>query len=137
MNTKQWVVGTVGGGIVVYALGYVIFDTLLADFYAANSGSATDVVREPRILWAVAIAALAYAGLINYALKAQAVSLNMVSGFKVGATVGFLLWLCADFTIYGITNMNSLTLTIVDPLAELVRGGLTGAALALLLPKLA
>ena len=32
MNTKQWVVGTVVGGIVVYAVGYVLFEFLLGDF---------------------------------------------------------------------------------------------------------
>jgi hypothetical protein len=56
---------------------------------------------------------------------------------KAGAAVGFLIWLCADFTLYGITNINNLTLTIVDPLVELVRGGITGAAIAAFLPKLA
>ena len=137
MNTKQWVVGTIGGGVVVYVLGYIIFDTLLGDFYAANGGSATGVMRDPQIMWAVAVGALAYAALILYALKAHVASPNAISAMKVGATVGFLLWLCADFTLYGITNMSNLTTTIVDPLAELVRGGITGAVLGALLPKLA
>jgi hypothetical protein len=137
MNTKQWVVGTVGGGVVLFVVGYIIFDMLLGDFYAANGGSATGVEREPQILWAIAVGALAYAALVLYALKAQAATPTMASGMKVGATVGFLIWLCADFTLYGITNMNNLTLTIVDPLAELVRGGITGAVLGALLPKLA
>ena len=137
MKTKQWVVGIVGGGVLLFVLGYIIFDRLLGSFYAANGGSATGVSRDPQILWAVAVGALAYAALMVNALKAHAASLNVVSGMKVGATVGFLLWLCADFTFYGITNMNNLTLTIVDPLVELVRGGITGAVLGALLPKLA
>jgi hypothetical protein len=137
MNTKQWVVGTVVGAVVLFAVGYVIFELLLKDFYAANSGSATGVYRDTQILWAVAVGALAYAALILYALRANAASLNVVSGAKVGATVGFLIWLCADFTLYGISNINNLTLATVDPLIELVRGGITGAALAALLPKLA
>jgi hypothetical protein len=33
--------------------------------------------------------------------------------------------------------MNTLTLAIVDPLVELVRGGITGAVLGAVLPKLA
>lgn len=137
MNTKQWVVGIVAGGVVVYVLGYIIFEFLLGDFYAANGGSATGVNRDPQIVWAVAVGALAYAALILYALRANAASLNVVNGMKVGATVGFLLWLCADFTLYGITNMSNLTLTIADPFVELVHGGITGAVLAALLPKLA
>jgi hypothetical protein len=137
MNAKQWLVGTIGGGIVLYALGYIIFETLLKDFYVTNSGSATGVSRDPQILWAVGVAALAYAALILVALKAHAASLNVSNGMKAGAAVGFLLWLCADFTFYGITNVNNLTLTVVDPLVELVRGGITGAVLGALLPKVA
>ena len=137
MTTKQWVGGTIAGGIVVMALGYIVFEWLLGDFYAANGGSATGVSRDPQIVWAAAVGALAYAALILYALRSQAGSVNVSSGMKAGAVVGFLIWVCADFTLYGITNLNNLTLTVVDPLVELVRGGIVGAALGALLPKLA
>ncbi len=137
MNTKQWVGGTVVGAVVLFAVGYVLFDTLLKDFYAANSGSATGVMRDPQVLWAVAVGALAYAALILYALRGSAAPLNVASAAKTGAIVGALIWACADFTLYGISNLNNLTLTVVDPLVELVRGGITGAVLAFVLPKLA
>ena len=137
MNTRQWVVGTLGGGAVVMALGYIIFEALLGDFYAANAGSATGVARDPQIIWATAVGALAYAALILVALRAYTGSLSLATGAKVGATVGFLIWACADFTLYGITNLNNMTLTIVDPLVELVRGAITGAVIAAFLPKLA
>jgi hypothetical protein len=122
---------------VIFAAGYVIFDMLLGDFYEANSGAATGMMREPPIVWALAVGALAYAALILYALRAQAASVNVVSGMKVGAVVGFLLWATADFMLYGITNMSNLTLTIVDPIVELVHGGIAGAVLGALLPKVA
>jgi hypothetical protein len=137
VNTKQWVVGTVSGAIVLLVLGYLFFNMVLADFYAANAGSATGVNRDPQILWAVAVGAVGYAALIVLALKAHAAPLTVSGGMKAGATVGFLIWLCADFTFYGITNVNNLTVTIVDPLAELVRGGITGAVLGAVLRKTA
>jgi hypothetical protein len=136
MTTKQWAVGTVGGAVVLFAVGYVIFELLLKDFYAANSGTATGVYREAQIIWAVAVGALAYAALILFALRANLASADVASGAKTGATVGFLIWLCADFTLYGISNINTLTLAIVDPLVELVRGGITGAAITVLVRKL-
>jgi hypothetical protein len=51
---------------------------------------------------------------------------TVAGGMKAGATVGFLIWMVADFTLYGITNINNLTVTIVDPLVELVHGGIAG-----------
>lgn len=137
MTTKQWVVGTVGGAVVLMAVGYVLFEMLLGDFYDANGGTATGVYREAQIVWAVVVGALAYAALILYALRGSAATLDVTGAAKTGATVGFLIWLCADFTLYGISNINNLTLAIVDPLVELVRGGITGAAVAVILRKVA
>ena len=136
MTTKQWVVGTVVGGVVLYATGYIIFEMLLGDFYEANSGSATGVDRDPQIQWAVAVGALAYAALILHVLKGQAAAVNVSTGTKAGAIVGFLLWATVNFTFYGIANLNNLTLTIVDPLVEAIHGGIAGAVLGAMLPKL-
>jgi hypothetical protein len=137
MNTKQWVIGTIVGGAVVYALGYVIWNLLFADFFNANSGAATGVDRAEQIVWAVAVGSLTYAVLLMYALGSRAGSLNIAGGAKTGAIVGLLLWATADFTLYGVQDVSNLTATIVDPLLELVRGAIAGAVLAAVVPKLA
>ena len=137
MNTKQGIVGTIVGGLVVLMLGYIIWDMLFAEFFAANSGSATGVDKEQQVVWAVALGAFAYAALIMYALAPRAGSMTIVNGAITGAIVGFLLWCTADLTWYGVTNINNLTATVADPLLELVRGAITGAVLAVLVPKLA
>jgi hypothetical protein len=49
--------------------------------------------------------------------------------------VGFLLWFTADFMFYGYTNLSTLTKTIVDPLLEIVHGGIAGAVIAAVLKK--
>jgi hypothetical protein len=64
-------------------------------------------------------------------------STTIVNGAVTGAIVGFLRWCTADFTQYGVTNINNRSATIADPLLELVRGAITGAVLAVLVPKLA
>lgn len=61
--------------------------------------------------------------------------MDVAGGAKTGAMVGVLIWLCADFTLYGISNINTLTLAIMDPLVELMRGGITGAAITTLVRK--
>jgi hypothetical protein len=137
MNAKQWVIGTVVGAIVVFAIGWVLFEMLLGDYYAANAGSATGLDKDPPIMWSLAVGALAYAALIIYAMRGQAAAVNMVSGMKVGAIVGFLLWATADFSLFGVTNMSNLTITLLDPFVELVHGGIAGAVIGALLPKVA
>ena len=135
MDTKRLVIGTLVGGIILYALGYLIFDLAFADFYAANTGSATGVERNPQLVWAVVLGTLSYAALVTLGIGSRSSSSNVEAGVKVGAVVGFLLWFTVDFTLYGITNVGNLTRTVVDPLLELVRGGIAGGVIAVVLGK--
>jgi hypothetical protein len=136
METKRLVTGTVVGGITVFVLGYLIFDTAFGAFYAANVGSAEGVARDAQLVWAVALGSLSYAALITLAIGSRTGSATMAAGVQAGAVVGFLLWFTTDFILYGITNISNLTRTIVDPLLELVRGGITGGVTAFVLAKI-
>ena len=136
MGAKRFVVGTLVGGVVLYAVGYVIFTRAFADFYAANAGSATGVDRDGELFWAVALANLAYAALVMFAIGNRVDSLSIGEGATIGAIVGFLLWCTADFVVYGTTNIANLTRTVVDPVLEFVRGGIGGAAIAAVLMRM-
>ena len=133
MDAKRLTVATLVGGIVLYAVGYLIFTKAFAGFYAANVGTATGVDRDAEIVWAVALGSLAYAALIAYAMGNRAASPSIGEGAKIGAIVGFLLWFSVDFVLYGATNTANLTRTAVDPLLEIVHGGIGGAAMAAVL----
>jgi len=130
MDTKRLAIATIVGGVVLYGVGYLMFSRAFAGFYAANGGSATGVDRGAVLMWAVALGSLAYAALITYALGNRAGSLSIGQGATVGAIVGFLLWFTADFTLYGVTNIANLTRTVVDPLLEIIHGGIGGAVIA-------
>ena len=131
MDAKRFVVGTVVGGIVLYIVGYLIFTMIFARFYAANAGSATGVDRSSELTWAVALGSFAYAALVIFAMGNRVGPSSIGGGIKIGAVVGFLLWLTADFILYGSTNIANLTRTIVDPLLEIVHGGIGGFFIAL------
>jgi len=104
MDARRFVIGTLVGGVTVFASGTLIFAVApFRDFlaYAMNAGSATGVAREPQLVWAVALGALSYSALVTLAIGSRASSLNIGAGIKIGALVGFLLWFTADFTFYG------------------------------------
>lgn len=135
MDTKRFVIGTVVGGIVLYVLGYLIFVKMFGDYYAANAGTATGVDREHVLQWAIVVGSLSYAALITYAMGNRADVLTIGKGAVVGAIVGFLLWVTIDFIQYGSSNVANLTRTLVDPLLEIIHGGLGGAAIAAVLRR--
>jgi hypothetical protein len=134
MDTKRLVVGTLVGGIVLFVVGYLIFDMAFAGFYAANEGSATGVTRTPQLVWAVVLGSLSYGALVTLAIGSRPAS-SAGAGAKIGAIAGFLLWFTVDFILYGVTNIQTLTRTVVDPLLEAVRGGIAGAIVAVVLAK--
>jgi hypothetical protein len=135
MDAKRFLAGTIVGGIVLYAVGYLIFSMAFASFYAANAGSATGVDRPAELMWAVVLGNLGYAALICYAMGARTTA-GLAESAKVGAVVGFLIWFTVDFTLYGFQNVSNLTRTIVDPLLEIVHGGIGGAVIGLLVAKM-
>jgi len=135
MDTRRFVIGTIVGAVMLFIVGYIIFDWLFASFYAANASSVTGVDRTEILYWALVLANLAYGALLMYAIENRGGTLSVLGGAKVGAIVGFLLWLTVDFTFYGYTNLSTLTRAIVDPLLELVHAGIAGAVVAAVLKK--
>jgi hypothetical protein len=133
MNTKRLVIGTIGGGIALFVVGYLMFSVAFAAFYRANGGTATEVFRVNELLWASILGSLSYAALITYTMENRSEAATVGTGARIGAIVGFLLWFTADFVFYGATNVANLTRTIVDPLLELVHGGIGGAVIAAVL----
>ena len=136
MDIKKLLIGTLVGAVVIYAVGYVIWDLLVGDFYDANMGSATGVNRDPQLLWAVIIGTVGYAVFITLAIVTRAGSSSIADGLKVGATVGFLMWLTVDFFFLGIQNVSTPIIAVIDPLLEAVHAGIAGAAIAAVLAKL-
>ncbi len=135
MDTKRFVIGTLVGGITMQLVGYLIWVVALADFFAANAGSATGVERETDLVWAIALGTFSLAALVTLAVGSRGGSSTIGQGFKTGAIVGFLVWFGVDFIHYGVTNVWNLTATIVDPLLEIVRTGIGGVVIAAVLGR--
>ena len=137
MDVKRFIIGTVVGGIVLLVLGYVIWNMLFVDFFAANVGSATGVVKDPQLIWALALGQLCYAALLTLAIGTRPGSATIVEGLKIGAIVGGLMWFTVDFTLYAVWNVSNLTGAIADSVLELIRAGIGGAVIAAVLGQIA
>ena len=137
MDTKRSLTGALVGAIVLYVTGYLIFDLAFGNFYRTNVGSATGVDRGGQLVWAMLLANLAYGALITFVIGNRKGTLSIGGGARIGAIVGFLLWCTVDFVYYGSTNIANLTRTVVDPLLEIVHGGIGGAVIAAVLGSMA
>jgi uncharacterized membrane protein len=136
MSMQKLVMGSVIGAVLLFALGYVIFDVLFLDYYAANAGAAAAGLRESQIYWAIILGSLGYGALVTYVVSKQGGPATLAGGLKGGALAGFLVWVMADFTIYGYLDLWNLTVTVLDIVLETVRAAITGAVISLVLAKI-
>ena len=132
MDHKRILMGGVVGGIAMMAVGYIIWGTLMADWFAANGGDLEGVMRDEEVWWAIALGNFSMAALVT-AIIDKCDDLSPMNGFKWAGLIGFMIWLGVDMILFGVTNMHTLTTAIVDPVLEFVRWGIAGAAIAMVL----
>jgi hypothetical protein len=128
MTINQRLFGTVVGSVVLFVLGWLIWERLLPGFFESNAGSATGVMRDSQLVWSVALGTLSYGALITLVIASRP-RLSLFEGLKTGAVVGLLMWFGVDFIYYGFGNLWNLTATVVDPLLEGLRASIAGLAI--------
>ncbi len=125
---KKMLIGTVAGGVAFFLLGGLIYEVLLGGFYRANLGSATGVLRELPIWWAMVVSQLALAAVVTYVFLHANVA-TASDGLRTGAIVGLLLGITMSFDLYSVTNWSNMTVAFVEPFVWAVRTALAGAVI--------
>jgi hypothetical protein len=133
MTIKKLAFATLAGAAAGFITEVLLYGVLLADFFAANAGSATGVNREEPNLVMIALGQIPLALLLALFISRWGERPTMASGVRLGAMFGLLLELGVDLTMYGTTNVANLTATLVDPFVTLVQGAVTGAVIGLVL----
>ena len=129
MTTQKLLVGTIVGWVVLFFLGYLVFGILMADFYRANTGTATGVEKMPLNLLAIGIGQLASAGALTLILSWVGVR-SIGQGATMAGVVGLLFFLGVDLTTFGSTNTSTLKVTLVEPVIIGILYAIAGGAIA-------
>jgi hypothetical protein len=129
------VLATVAGGLTSFVLGFLVYGLALSSFFAANVGSATGVYKATPDLAPVLLGQLALAFLLTLAINRWGNSTSLAGGAKVGALFGLLVALGFDLTMYGTTNIQNMTATLVDPIVSMALVGVTGAMIGMVLGR--
>lgn len=128
MTTQRCILGTLVGGVILFFVGFLIYGVLLVDFFEANAGTATGVMKDSPNLMALAGGQLLWGGALTLALG-WAGAASAVDGLKVGAKLGVLFFLGVDLTLYATSNMSNLTGALVDAALATALFAVTGAAI--------
>ncbi|MFM6954379.1 MAG: hypothetical protein ACKOWL_05275 [Sphingobacteriaceae bacterium] len=130
MNSKNYFLAAVLGGIIYFFLGWLIYGMILVDYMEENAGPAAGVNRIDMLLWSIGLGSLLYGFLLSYIFSCVGQVKTIASGARTGAWVGFLVAGALDFTMYGTTNIATLNTVVVDILAATVMASITGAFVA-------
>jgi hypothetical protein len=125
---KRMLFAAVAGGITFFLLGGLIYAVILGDFYKANLGSATGVMRELPIFWAMVVSQLGLSAVVTYVFLHANVA-TAAGGLRTGAVLGLLLGIAISFDLYSVTNWSNITVAFVEPFVSTVRTALAGAVI--------
>ena len=127
MQSQKFVVTAVLAAVLLFAIGGLVYGWALADFFAANTGSATGVMKEPGEFWAIIVGELSGATLLTLVIAGWAKASGAGEGARVGAVLGLLMTIAFDFVMFGTSNMANLTATCVDVVVNTARYTVVGA----------
>ena len=137
MFTKSNVLATIAGGIVLFFGGWIFYDMLAADFYAAHySVGATALMKVAtlRTMLFIAVGCLVQAFVMPTVFSKLADKSN---GFYYGVYFGGFVGFGINFLTYGIMNVVDKTGLLVDGIWSLIFYGIIGWVIAFVSKKFA
>lgn len=130
MNTKNFLLGGIVGGVVFFLLGWLFYGNLFANYFHENPGTATNVdkVMDQIEWWALALGNLLTGFLYAYIFAKSGVS-TLMSGLITGGIVGLLMGASIDLIMYGVSNIMSKHTLVADIGISTAMGAIAGAVI--------
>ena len=88
----KWVVVAFLGAIAYFDLAWLVFGTLMIDFYLTNILPYDGLVKDPPVIWSLFIHGLSISVLLSYLFYKMTVN-TFTKGFFVSLWLGFLITL--------------------------------------------
>ena len=130
MNTKNFLVGALIGGVVYFLLGWLLYGNLLHQYYLDHPGAVSNIDRtmDQFQWWALALGNLLFGCLLAYVFARSGVS-TLAGGLVVGGILGLFECAAIDMVMYGTTNIISKRWMVADIAAFTGMSAITGAVI--------
>ena len=123
-------VAAIVGGLVMFAMGGLVFGFLLSEYFKANTIEYAGLVKDPPLVWLIYLFNVVWAWIIAYVLD-YAGKTGIGEGAMVGAILMFAISLAVTFEFEAFMNLHmNLTPTLVQLAIVIVMGAVTGAVVA-------
>lgn len=128
MDANKILLAGVVGGVVAFVMGFLVYGLLLANFFEANAGTATNVMRgSDEMLWIpMVVGHLAWGLLFALIFGRWAGISTFTTGAQAGAVLGLLVSITYDMINLGSTNVMALDAALVDILVTTILSAVVG-----------
>ena len=133
MDTKNFLLASLAGGIVLFVSGYVFYGVLLHDFRLASS--LAGAMKETPDFGPLILSQLILGAFLTMVLRRWPGAGTLAQGAKAGASLLVLLGLGFSLTQYATSNVIDPTLIPVNAVVEAIRGALAGGAIGAVLDR--
>jgi hypothetical protein len=132
MDMKRLVTGGIVGAVGLFGTGYLFYMYILTGFFEANTTN--NMMRAEMIWWAIILGEVLMGMLVMQACD-WAGSTGWQACAKTGAIVGLLAWGAVNMIMYGAYDLNTMTAAIADSVVTMVRAGVAGALIGMVVAK--
>ena len=127
MNTKN-LVGTLLTTILIFGLGFLIFMTLLGQYFSENMIQYPGLFRTEPEYVSLILTCLSYACLLTYVFSSAGIA-GLQKGFIAGAVIGLLVQVNVDSYLYSQMHLMGKKLILIDVALNALMSGIAGAFL--------
>lgn len=125
------------GSVTMFALGFLIYGLLLAEYMKTAMGQNASLMKDPPNFVLLFVSNLAFAWLLAFVFERWAGIKTFASGLLGGALIVLPMMIGYDLNFYATTNLlQSFTPMIVDILATTVLASIAGGVIGFVLGKL-
>ena len=133
MDTKNFLLASLVGGIVFFVSGFLFYGVLLSDFMVA--GSADGVMKETPDFVPLILSQLIFGAFLTMVLRRWPGAGTLAQGAKAGASLLVLLGLGFSLAQYATMNVMNAGLIPVEAVVAAIRGALAGGAIGAVLGR--
>ncbi len=136
MNTKNFLLASMVGGIVFFVSGFFFYGVLLQDFMmAAYTAGVIKQTPDSTDIAALILAEFVFGAFLTMVLRRWPGAASLAQGAKTGAVLGLMLGLGFSLVQYATMNVFEAVVIPVEAVVSVVRGALAGGAIGAILAR--
>jgi len=133
--SKKSIIAAIIGAIAFFILAWLVFGTLMIDFYLSNIVPYEGLIKDPPVIWSLFLHGLSIATLLSFIFNIMGIK-TFAKGFLLALWVGFLITLYFYTFMYASLNLYTVKRIVVDLVVNslfiAIIGGITAKCLGVL-----